>query len=185
MAADILDMSERKRHLAAQRGFQTWTRRFGLTFADDASLGALPASVIRFVLPGGDESATALYELAMGFRGLGAGLRFHFLESRRKIAVMDLSLFLLDLFRFEAMRRLGWTHDLPSLHTPIADLVEDFPEAFPAGASAPALRENHPRYAEYLETFEGDRAAFVRRLIPEAIEAFCKQENDTPDNSMQ
>ena len=183
MTADILDMQERKRRLAAQRGFEAWTRRFGLPFADDTSLGVLDTSVIRFVLPGGEESAMALYDLAMGFRRLGAGLRFHVLDTGRKLAVMDLSLFLLGLFRFEAMRRLGWTHDLPSLHVPIADLVENFPGAFPTGAQAPALSEDHPRYAEYLATFEADKPAFVRKLIPEAIEAFCHQTDDRHDES--
>ena len=179
MAADILDLRERKRHLAAKRGFEPWTRRFGGSFEDDASPGSLDDPVIKHLIAGDEESAAALYELAMGALGLGAGPRFHFLESREKMAVMDLTLYLLDLFRFEAMRRLGWTEDLDALHAPLVELIVEFASGLQPGAHrTPALCPAHPRYREFLDAFEGDRAAFVRRLIPEAIESFNSSGED-------
>jgi hypothetical protein len=179
MPADILDLRERKRHLAAKRGFEPWTRRFARSFEDTTTPASLDDAVIKDLIAGDEESAAALYELAMGVLGLGAGPRFHFLESREKMAVMDLTLNLLDLFRFEAMRRLGWTEDLEALHVPIVDLIVDFASGVQPGAHrTPALSAAHPRYREFLDAFEGDRAAFVRRLIPEAIECFNSSGED-------
>lgn len=173
--ARVLFLAERKRHLAAKKGFDPWTRRFGTTFDDETSVRRLDDSIIKFLIPGGEDSAAALYELVMGMQGLGAGSRFHSLDSENKMGIMDVTLFLLDLTRFEAMRRLGWLDDYPYLNIPLIDLVQGFRTQFASARNqCPPLSSAHPQYLQYSTEFEGDRNAFVRKLIPEAIQTFCR-----------
>lgn len=177
--ADILDLNERKRHLAAKKGLGPWSRRFGVVFADDTSVRDLDSSVIRFFIRGGEESAMALYEFIMGVQGLGAGQRFHHLDSDNKMRVMDITLFLLDLMRFEAMYRLEWLDEYDLLKTPMLDLVQNFRKEFWVNRhAAPSFNPAHPLFEQYNAQFEGDRNSFVRKLIPEAIQAFCKGDQD-------
>ncbi len=176
--AKVLDFQERRRHLTAKKGFEPWSRRFGTPFDDDITIRRLDGSIVRFIIQGGEESAMAIYELVMGATGLGPGPRFHYLGSEEKMAVTDLTLFMLDLLRFEAMFRLGWLNDYAFLSIPIMDLIEGFRGQFAAARyQTPNLSPSHPRYAQYIGEFEGDRNAFVRKLIPEAIQAFCSQED--------
>lgn len=178
--AKILDLNERKRHFAAKRGFELWSRRFGKGFEDETSIRDLDSAIVRYLIRGGEDSAMALYEFIMGIMGLGAGPRFHYLETNNKMGVTDITLFLLDLLRFEAMCRLGWLVNYPFLTVPLLDLVQNFRSQFSAARhQSPALSPSHPKYTLYLAQFEGDRNSFVRRMIPEAIQAFCGMEDDT------
>ena len=177
--AKILDLNERKRHLTAKKGFEPWFRRFGTPFDDNTSIRDLDSSIVRHLIRGGEESAMALYELIMGIMGLGAGPRFHYLEIDNKMGVTDITLFLLDLLRFEAMYRLGWLVDYPFLTVPLLDLVQNFSGQFSAARhQSPALSPAHPKYSLYIAEFEGDRNSFVRKMIPEAIQAFCENKDD-------
>ena len=176
--ATILDIHEGKRRLTARKGFEPWSRRFGFAFDQSTSVRLLDSSIVRFIIRGGEDSAMALYELIMGITGLGPGLRFHYLESENKMGVTDITLFLLDLLRFEAMYRLGWLDDYSFLRIPLIDLIQGFKDQFSAARhKSPALCSTHPRYSEYLSEFEGDRNSFVRKLIPEAIQIFCKTDD--------
>jgi hypothetical protein len=181
--AIILDLNEAKRRLTAKKGFEPWSRRFGIVCDENTSIRLLDNAVIRFIIQGSEDSAMALYELIMGITGLGHGLRFHYLESENKMGVTDITLFLLDLLRFEAMYRLEWLDDYPFLKIPLIDLVLGFRDQFCAARhQSPTLSAAHPRYPEYLAEFETDRNSFVRKLIPEAIRVFCNTQDDAGKN---
>lgn len=169
----ILDMAEAKRSLAAKRGFESWLTRFAEPFDQHLCLPDLSNTTLSILIQPGGDSSMIIYELIMGVKGLGKGPRFHFLENEDKMAVMDITLFLLDQLRFEAMRRLGWIEIYPTQTVPLVDLVLEFSQRFALDRhQTPNLSPAHPRYEEYLSTFEGDRAAFIRRLIPEVLQAF-------------
>ena len=177
--ARVLDINEGKRRLAAKKGFDPWSRRFRTSLDEDTTIRQLDNLVIKYLVQGGEDSAMALYELIMGIKGLGSGARFHYLDSASKMGVTDITLFLLDLIRFEAMYRLGWLENYTFLELPLVDLIQSFKPQFSApGITSPALSAAHPLYQEYLAEFEGDRNSFVRKLIPEAIKAFCDLEDD-------
>jgi hypothetical protein len=96
--------------------------------------------------------------------------------------VMDVVIFLLDQFRFEAMRRLGWVGDEPIFDMSLIEAIEQYPSRFAADRHrTPSLSANHPRFNEFSQAFENDRYAVVRRLIPEAIEAYEQKTEKTPD----
>jgi hypothetical protein len=177
--AEVLYLDDRRRRLAAKRGFKSWRQRFSGSFDETTCLEDINVETLRRLIGGGEESETALYELIMGVRGMGAGLRFHFLEGTEKIGVVDVAVFLLDRLRFEAMRRLRWIDDYAGFHIPLIELIEGYGVRFSeAGHDTPALSPSHPRYGEYRRTFVGDRAVFVRRLIPDVIQSFGHAEGD-------
>ncbi|MGA3114192.1 MAG: hypothetical protein ABSF90_07140 [Syntrophobacteraceae bacterium] len=175
----LLYISECKRRIAAKKGFSPWGRRFGISFDDNTSIRLIDNQVIKYLVRGNEDSSSAFYELIMGIGGLGLAPRFHYLDSQSKMNVTDVTLFLLDLARFEAMYRLGWLDDYPFLKVPLIDLIQTFNEQFSAVRNnSPALSSAHPLYEEYVAEFEGDRHAFIRKLIPEAIKVFCDLEDD-------
>jgi hypothetical protein len=171
--AKILDLLEQKRHLTAKKGFEPWSRRFRIPFDDNTSIRQLDNSTLKYLIRGGEDSAVALYELIMGIKNLGPGHRFHYLDNESKMNVTDVTLFLLDLLRFEAMYRLGWLDDYPFLSTPLLDLVQEFAGRYAAARhQCPSLTPSHPKYSQYIAEFEPDRNSFIRRLIPDAIQKF-------------
>ena len=175
----LLYISECKRRIAAKKGFSPWGRRFGISLDDNTSIRRLDNPVIKYLVRGNEDSSSALYELIMGMKGLGLAPRFHYLDSESKMNVTDITLFLLDLVRFEAMYRLSWLDDYPFLKVPLVDLIQTFHEEFSAARhNTPALSSAHPLYEEYVAEFEGDRHSFIRKLIPEAIKTFCDMEDD-------
>ena len=175
--AVILDLQQQRRHLLAKRGFETWTRRFSDSFDEETCLEDLSDTTLRTLIQSEEASSMLLYGLIMGFMGLGKGAKFFDLESRARMEVMDISLFLLDQLRFEVMRRLGWVEPSPFCLVPLLDLVERFSTVYSGMKNqTPDLLKSHPRYREYQEVFEGDRAVFVRKMIPDAIQAFQEEE---------
>ncbi|MGC9964151.1 MAG: hypothetical protein ABSE08_01975 [Syntrophobacteraceae bacterium] len=177
--AGIIDINEGRRRVAAKKGFAPWSRRFSISFNENTSIRRLDNSVIGYLVRGGEDSAMALYELIMATKGLGPGMRFDYLDSESKMYVTDITLFLLDLIRFEAMYRLGWLDEYAFLSVPLVDLIANFKDQFSAlRNSAPVLSQSHPLFRQYLAEYEGDRNVFLRKLIPEAIKTFC-------DNALQ
>jgi hypothetical protein len=171
--AEILDMQQQRRRLAARRGFAAWSRRFSGSFDEHTSLEDLDDTTLRALIQGGDDASLLLNGLVLGVMKLGKGTCFDDLESPVKLKIMDIALFLLDQLRFEVMRRLDWVEPTPFVAVPIVHLIENFALTYAATKNhTPQLLGNHPRYREYEEVFEADRAVFVRRLVPEALELF-------------
>ena len=80
---------------------------------------------------------------------------------------------MVDQIRFECMGRLGWVEPDPRAQWPIVDLLIRHADGnAPETQRTPSLLPSHPLYAQYEKTFAGDQAAFVRKLIPQAIEEF-------------
>jgi len=175
--AVILELQQQRRRLEAKRGFEAWTRRFSESFAEETSLRDLRDDILRTLIQSEEDSSLLLYGLIMGFIGLGKGTKFYELESRVRLEVMDIALFLLDQSRFEVMRRLGWVESSPFCCVPLLDLVQHFSTVYSGMKNqSPQLLQSHPRYREYREVFKGDRSVFVRKLIPDAIQAFQEEE---------
>jgi len=175
----LLHIVECKRRIAAKKGFNPWGRRFGISFDENTSVRGLDNQIIKYLVKGNEDSSAALCELIMGIKGLGHAPRFNNLDSESKMGVTDITLFLLDLVRFEAMYRLGWLDDYVFLKVPLVDLIQTFQDLFSAARhSSPALSSAHPLYEQYVAEFEGDRHSFIRKLIPEAIKSFCDSEDD-------
>jgi hypothetical protein len=178
--ARIFHIDEARRRIAARKGFDPWRRRFGISFDENTSIRRLDSLVIKYLVRGNEESAAALYDLIMGMKGLGCAPRFHYLDSECKMGVTDISLFVLDMVRFETMFRLGWLEDYYFLEVALVDLVLNFQtHSSAARNNRPILSEAHPLYAKYSAEFQSDRHSFIRKLIPEAIKTFCDMEDES------
>jgi hypothetical protein len=171
--AELIHLDEARRHLRARRGFQGWTQRYGESFNDSTCLSDLSESTLGSLIEAGEQTSLAIHDLIMGVKNLGRGSQFQNLDNSQKMAVMDVAIFLLDQLRFECMRRLGWVESYDSINIPLVDLITNYPYGHSTVKDqTPPLSPSHPRYQDYLREYEMDRAAFLRRLIPEAIESF-------------
>ena len=176
----LFHIDEARRRIAARKGLAPWRRRFGISFDENISIRRLDSMVIKYLVRGGEESSSAFYELIMGVKGLGSSHRFPYLDGRSKMGVTDITLFLLDMVRFETMFRLGWVEHCYVLEVALVDLVLNFQtHSSAAGNNPPALSEAHPLYSKYSTEFESDRHSFIRKLIPEAIKTFCDMKNES------
>jgi hypothetical protein len=174
----ILELQRERRRLTAKRGFAGWAKRFPDSLNEHTCLADLSDPMLRTLSQSGEGSSMLIHDLVIRLMGLGKGVEFYDLERQARLMVMDASLFLLDQMRFEIMRRLGWVENSPVFRLPILDLVERFPAVYSTIKDhTPALLRSHPLYQEYQQAFEGDRAVFVRRLIPDALQAFQEEDN--------
>jgi hypothetical protein len=179
--AQVIDIFKGKNRIAAKRGFRNWDHRFSGQFDEHTRVEDLTNATIAKLIKGGEDATMPIYDLVMGVLGLGHGARFYYLEPKEKIKVMDISLFLLDQFRFHAMHRLGWVQDFPTFHVPLVDIVQEYDERYaPRKHHAPVPAPDHHGYDDYLAAFEGDRGPFIRKLVPAVIEEFCRL-SEEPD----
>jgi hypothetical protein len=171
--AEVIHLDEARRQLSARRGFQGWIQRYGEPFSDSTCLSDLSAATLGSLIEAGEQTSMAIHDLIMGVKNLGRGSQFQNLDNSQKMAVMDVAIFLLDQLRFECMRRLGWIEGFHSMNIPLVDLITNYPYGHSSVKNqTPSLSPSHPRYQDYLREYDMDRAAFLRRLIPEAIETF-------------
>jgi hypothetical protein len=173
--AEVIEFEQFRRKLAADQGFRTWLHRFREQFGPHTRLGDLSDSTLLFLATPGDENLYVIFDLVMGAKGWGTSARFILddLPSLTKQRILDLSLRLLDYFRFEILRRLGWVESPPETGLPLLSLLDTVDSA-PANQAtpAPALAPNHPAYADYESRIPNERHVFIRRLIPSALAEF-------------
>jgi hypothetical protein len=106
----------------------------------------------------------------MNLDELGSGFEFNELPPKKKIAVIDRHLFLLDRIRFECMKRLGWLVTYPGEELTLVELVTQFDKLAPGmEAEIPALSPEYPGYKRYSAMNTFDKDAFVRKLVPKAL----------------
>lgn len=171
--AEVIHFGEARRQLSARRGFQGWTQRYGESFNESTCLPDLSESTLGSLIEAGEQTSLAIHDFIMGVKNLGRGSQFQDLDNSQKMAVMDIAIFLLDQLRFECMRRLGWVETYATMNMPLVDLITSYTDGHSTmGDQTPSLSPSHPRYQEYLGEYDMDRAAFLRRLIPDAIETF-------------
>jgi hypothetical protein len=171
--AEVIQLESFKRKQAANRGFRSWSKRFGEELNERTKLSDLSDTTLVFLISPGDENIFVLYELVMGTRDLGTASDFFHLDKDAKMEVIDVSIYLLDQLRFESMRRLGWLESGYEQRSPIVELVEQHSHlGQQRRATIPPLSPSHPRYKPYQKLPDFDKETFVRKLIPEAIEQF-------------
>ncbi len=169
---ELIDFQQGRKHLLALKGFQHWRRRYGGCYGEATTVKDLPDDVLYHLIQGENANGGAIEELVWGVLEARATQRGE-PEPGSRMASMDITLFVLDQLRFEAMRRLGWITQHPLADVPLIEMIDLFAERYAATQHwTPPLAESHPRYADYCAAFEGDRDVFLRRMIPELIETF-------------
>jgi hypothetical protein len=177
--AEVIQLEFFKRKQAAARGFKSWSRRFGDKLDEHTRLFDLSDEALLFLISPGDQNIFALYELVMGVKNLGTASDFFHLDKAEKMEVIDISIYLLDQLRFECMRRLDWLESGAGQPLPIVEIVEQYPILKRLGpVSIPTLNQSHPKYQVYKGLPELEKETFLRKQIPEAINAFGKRLQD-------
>ncbi len=106
----------------------------------------------------------------MNLQGLGSGFEFNELSPKKKMAIIDQYLFMLDLIRFECMKRLGWLTSYPGEDFTLVELIKEFDRLAPSlQAKVPVLSQDHAAYEQYSTMNTYDKEGFVRKLIPEVL----------------
>jgi hypothetical protein len=104
---------------------------------------------------------------------MGSGFEFYELSPEEKIEVIDEYLFLLDMIRFECMKRLGWLESYPGEDISLAELIIRFEKLAPhLQAKVPILDKRHPSFEKFKNMDTIDKESFVRKMIPKAIGEF-------------
>ena len=177
--AEVIQLKSFKRKQAAIRGFKSWSKRFGEKLDEQTKLSDLSDETLFFIISPGDQNVFALYELVMGVLDLGPSAGFFHLDKAGKMEVIDISIHLLDQFRFECMRRLNWLESGAAQPLSIIELIEQYPLQKAEGPTAiPSLNKSHPKYQVFKELPELERETFIRKQIPEAIEEFKRMLQD-------
>lgn len=170
--APVIDMEKGRLHLAAKRGFRNWVSGFGEDFGVSTRFEDLSLETLGFLAQGKEKGAFYIYDLAMNLQNMGSAFEFNELAPRKKMAIIDRYIFLLDLIRFEIMKRLGWLESYPGEALPLIELILHFEEVAPdLQAQTPALSKDHPGYSRFMRMNVLDREVFVRKLIPKALKA--------------
>ncbi len=174
--AEIFNLDQLRSQLLEQKVFSPWRKRFGHSFTSDTRILDIPDQTLLYLSQPGEESALAFYELIMGVLDLGPPTKFSDLDKQTQLSVMEIHLFLADLFRFEMMRRLGWIDPTSCGMIGLIDLVGNF-EKYRDNfrKNPPQLSQAHPDYNSYINLHERDREGFIRRLLPGALDIFQRK----------
>ncbi|MDD5205160.1 MAG: hypothetical protein PHS17_07045 [Desulfobacterales bacterium] len=145
--------------------------RPGLCLDENTACSDLPDDLILFISEDTSESRLRVYDLIMGVLNLGSGYDFEELPSKRLMPLLDVYFMIMDLVRFECMKRIGWVDAVPYADMPIIDLIVK-----KAGGDGPVLlkissvKKSHPAFAEFMESNDLDRQTVVRKHAKEAIQ---------------
>ena len=169
----VVDLQEYRIRTIEQRCFGPWRKRFSEALDLQTRLTDLSDPTLYWLAHPGELSSVAYYEFIMGVLDLGPAAKFHYLDARDQMRVVDIHLFLADQMRFEMMCRLGWIEGFEAEKFSLFELVRDFERiAGRCRRKAPELALSHPEYTGYSTLAEGDRQVFIRRLLQPALDVF-------------
>jgi hypothetical protein len=166
----VIDLEEGRLLLAVRKGYRNWESRFKEEFSLETKLSQISFKTLSFLAQGKDKGTFYLYDLIMNLQGLGSGFEFNELSPKKKMAIIDQYLFMLDLIRFECMKRLGWLTSYPGEDFTLVELIKEFDRLAPnLQAKVPVLSQDHAAYEQYSTMNTYDKEGFVRKLIPEVL----------------
>ena len=172
----IVNLETYRTKALKQRCFGAWEKRFDEKFTLSGRIVDISDQTLYRLACPGDDSNQAFYEIIMGALGLGPAVKFGYLEDDDKLRVVDIHLFLVDLIRFELMRRLGWLSPYATQNECIVELVQKAEEIkIRYRSQGPKLASTHPKYKNYCNLVPRDKEAFVRGLLTNALEAFKRR----------
>lgn len=167
----VVDLQKARLEIKARKAFRNWTSRFEKEFELTSRVRDIPDNMLSLMVTGREDSTFYYYDFIMNIEGLGSGFDFDGLAPDKKIHVIDRHFFLLDRFRYEFMKRLGWVDSYPGDEYTIAELVTGFNILAPDLQAKPVeLNSSHPAYEKYRNINLFEKEQVIRKLIPEALE---------------
>ena len=167
---EVIDLKKARLELAVKRGYRNWVTHFKEAFDLKTRPSDISSETLCQLAKGKSENAFCLYDLIMNLLGLGSGFELNELDSENKMIVIDRYLFLLDIVRYEYMKRAGWLESYPGENLALVEMIIDFAELGPSlQARLPELSQNHADYKLFLEMNTFEKTEFIRKLIPEIL----------------
>jgi hypothetical protein len=171
--AKIIQLAEYKAHSALAVGYRRWRGLFDESFEAETRLSDLSPKTLCWLAEPGDNSATAIQALIIGFLGHGEAVTFYSLDSKVQSQVLDIFLFLSDQIRFEMMYRLGWLECFLGNQYALFEMVTEFEHIKNKFQDQPpSLSKEHIEYETYSKLFERDQQVFIRRMLTSALQVF-------------
>ena len=166
----VIDLEHGRLRIAVKKGFRNWAGRFKEEFGLETGLSEISFKTLSCLAQGKDRESFYLYDLIMNLQSLGSGFKFNELSPKKKMAIIDQYLFLLDRIRFECMKRLGWLESYPGEEFTLVELITRFDKLAPGlQAKIPVLSQGRPGYKAYSAMNTFDKDVFVRKMIPMAL----------------
>jgi len=171
--AKVVDLQAYRTKTIVQRAFGPWRKRLDEAYDEKTRLADLSDQTLHLLAVPGERSSAAFYELIMGILDMGDPNRFYYLEKGQQLLVVDTHLFIADQVRFEMMHRLGWVAGYHCKQHRLLEMVQNVDELkMQCRANPPRLANSHQQYGDYSELPQTEKEAFIRRLLPKALEAF-------------
>jgi len=159
--------------MIVQKGFTPWYKRFGEQYGEQTTIVDISDKTLFSLASPGDESTTAFYDMIMGILDLGRAAKFYYMESSDQLKIIDIHLFLADNVRFELMHRLEWVEKISYEKFSLLEMVQSCDKIRKQNKwKVPILSKSHHDYALYNALVGGDKEAFIRLMLPDAISAF-------------
>ena len=169
--AKIVDLQSYRSRVIAEKVFGPWRRRFKETYDEKTGPADLSDRTLFLLAEPGDKSTHAFYELVMGALELGQASMFYYMDKGEQLKVVDVHLFLADQVRYELMHRLGWVASFPCRGLTFLELIQGA-DRLKLRGNPPQLAESHTDYDHFTGLTMMDKEAFIRRMLPKALEAF-------------
>ena len=119
---DVIDFLDFVTKRQLETGCRRWAQHFGFPFDRDARIMDLEDHVLLTLAQGGEDGNAIIDELIASAKGLDTKDIIG-LEPAPRIILLDLSLYLIDQFRFECMTRLDLIDPLQARSVPLVDLI--------------------------------------------------------------
>ena len=171
--AKVVDLKTYRLQAQEKRSFGPWQKRFLESYDSRTRLSDISDKTLYYLSQPGENSSFAYYELIMGILDLGPAVKFHYLNNRDQMRVVDIHLFLADQFRFEMIRRLDWILSFAGSNYSLLEMVEEFDTIKnKCRQRPPELARSNSNYSEYTQLTDGDKEVFIRRMLQEALDTF-------------
>ena len=171
--AKIVNLQSYRNKLINDRAFGPWGKRFNESCDERTRISDLSDKTLLYLAQPGDASTLGFYELIMGVLDLGVAAEFYTLDKGDQLKVVEVHLFLADQTRFELMRRLNWITGYFCQNDSLLDLIHNIEKLkLQSREEPPELSITHSGYPDFHALTTREKEAFVRRLLPEAIESF-------------
>ena len=172
----IVNLQNYRAKALEQRSYGPWQKRFGESYGIHTKLSDISDKTLYYLALPGDSSTNAFYEFIMGVLDIGVFSKFHYLDNKDQLMVVDIHLFMADQVRFELMRRLEWLQGFPTEDNALLEMVQQHDALKAKGQdNPPVLAESHPQYDDYQKRTRGDKEVFIRCLLQEALDVFKKR----------
>lgn len=176
--ADIIHFKERTPQARKESLLTQWALRMGYRLSSRATVASLPDRLILLLAESDPRGASLLEELVCLII-LGKRQPVISLPALVRMRVLEISLFLLDLVRFECMTRLDWIEPQAAREKPLVEILSREPRELKELTRPLRLRQDHPHFHRFEALPIMEREAFLRRMIPQALELFRIRLNQT------